>query len=127
MAFPASSLGGGENADIRGGVIDALRAHNSGPFICPIPHRHNVGMSLLERVMSETTEGALLLGTTDDDEELVAAYESGFPLVLIHPARPVDARFPVVASSRWSAARMATEHLISLGHQRTGLLAARFS
>ncbi len=127
IGLTSASMRSGEYAEILVGIIEALHAQNARPVICPIPYRHNVGMSLLERVMSETTEGALLLGTTDDDEELVAAYESGFPLVVIHPARSVNARLPVVATSRWSAARTATEHLLSLGHQRIGLLMARFS
>ncbi|HTK05533.1 MAG TPA: LacI family DNA-binding transcriptional regulator [Ktedonobacteraceae bacterium] len=127
IGITSASMHSGEYAEILAGITEALHAHNARPVICPIPHRHNVGMSLLDRVMSDTTEGALLLGTTDDDNELIEAYHSGFPLVVIHPGRVVNAQLPVVAASRWSAARVATEHLLSLGHQRISLLAARFS
>lgn len=127
IGITSASMHSGEYAEILAGITEALHAHNARPVICPIPHRHNVGMSLLDRVMSDTTEGALLLGATDEDHELVAAYQGGFPLVIIHPGRSVNAQLPVVATSRWSAARTATEHLLSLGHQRISLLAARVS
>jgi DNA-binding LacI/PurR family transcriptional regulator len=127
IGLTSASMRSGEYAEILAGVIEALHARNIRPIICPIPYRHNCGMPLLERVMHYTTEGALILGTTDEDEELVEVYQSGFPLVIINPSRPVNTYLPVVAPARWSAAKSATEHLLSLGHRHIRTIAARFS
>jgi LacI family transcriptional regulator len=127
IGLTSTSMHSGEYAEILAGITEALHARHARPVICPIPNRHNSGLPLLDRVMFGTTEGALILGSTDEDAELVTAYEGGFPLVVIHPNRSVDPRLPVVAASRWSAVRTATEYLLTLGHQRIYLLAARFS
>lgn len=127
IGLTSTSMHSGEYAEILAGVVEALHSHTIRPVICPIPYRHNCGLSLLERIMHDTTDGALILGTTDDDNELVEAYQNGFPLVLINPSRPVNIHLPVVAPARWSAAKSATEHLLSLGHQRIHVIAARFS
>jgi LacI family transcriptional regulator len=127
IGLTSTSMHSGEYAEILAGVIEALHARNIRPIICPIPYRHNCGMPLLERVMYHTTDGALILGTTDEDEELVEVYQSGFPLVIINPSRPVDARLPVVAPARWSAAKSATEHLLALGHRHICTIVAHFS
>jgi len=127
IGLTSTSMHSGEYAEILAGVVEALHSHNIRPIICPIPYRHNCGMPLLERVMYHTTDGALILGTTDEDEELVEVYQNGFPLVLINPSRSVNMHLPVVAPARWSAAKSATEHLLSLGHQRIHMIVARFS
>lgn len=127
IGLTSTSMRSGEYAEILAGVTEALHARNARPIICPIPHRHNCGMPLLERVLAGTTEGALILGSTDTDEELDEVYQSGFPLVIIHPYRPVNIHLPVVATSRWSATRAATDHLLALGHRRICLIVARFS
>lgn len=127
IGLTSASMHSGEYAEILAGVIEALHARNIRPVICPIPFRHNSGMPLLDRVMHDTTEGALILGTTDDDEELVEVYQGGFPLVIINPSRPVNTYLPVVAPARWSAAKSATEHLLSLGHRHICAIVAHFS
>ncbi len=108
--------------EVIAGITEALHAHNARPVICPITRRHNCGMTFLERVMSGTTEGALLVGLTDTEEELVAAYASGFPFVLIEPSRSVNEKLPVVAIANWAGARGASEHLIALGHSQIGVV-----
>lgn len=127
IGLTSTSMRSGEYAEILAGVTEALHARNARPIICPIPHRHNCGMPLRERVLADTTEGALILGSTETDKELDEVYQSGFPLVIIHPYRPVNIHLPVVATSRWSATRAATDHLLALGHRRICLIVARFS
>jgi len=128
IGLTSASMHSGEYAEILAGVTEALHAHNGRPVICPIPNRHNWNMPLLERVMYGTTEGALILGTTtDEDDELVAAYQSGFPLVILNPSRPVDVHLPVVAVSRWNAVKGAVEYLLSLGHRHICAIVARSS
>src|SRR5215469_3777073 len=51
IGITSTSMQSGEYAGILAGITEALHARNARPVICPIPFRHNVGMSLLERVM----------------------------------------------------------------------------
>jgi LacI family transcriptional regulator len=42
--------------------------------------------------------------------------------VVVDAALPLDDSIPVVGANHWSGARLATEHLIALGHRRIGVI-----
>jgi LacI family transcriptional regulator len=68
------------------------------------------------------TDGALLILPSETSEQLLALKESGYPFVVVEPAMPVDDAIPAVAATNWAGARMATEHLIGLGHTHIGVI-----
>lgn len=107
------------------GVTEALHARNARPVVCPLWHRHNCGMRLQERIMQDSTDGALLLGSTDSDEELLEVYESGFPFVVVCPTRVLPEKLPVVSTTSWAGIKAATEHLLSLSHTRIAVITRR--
>lgn len=112
----------GEYTEILAGVTEALHAHNAYPVICPVPRRHDGGMPLLERYMVDMTAGGLVLGSPEDNDELLQAQRTGFPVVVIYPDQLVDEHIPVVTASHLQGARIATRHLLALGHTRLGLV-----
>lgn len=126
VGLTSVTMAAGPFSDIIAGCTESLHAHNARPVICPIPRRHNCNVPLLERLMQGSTVGALILGSTENDEVLQEAIESGFPFVVIHPDRQVAQNIPVVAASHWNGARTATEHLIGLGHRRIGFIKHTF-
>jgi LacI family transcriptional regulator len=74
----------------------------------------------VELARGHHTDGLILSGPRYDDVELIQLHEDGFPLVLHgeFPGTPI----PSVDVDNVSGARMAAEHLLSLGHRRLGMI-----
>jgi LacI family transcriptional regulator len=115
-------VGGHFFGEIVAGAAEALYERDARLVVCPTRHEHERELSLLERLMHGTTDGALLILPSESRDELAGLRQQGYPFVVIDPALPVDDGIPVVAATNWAGARMATEHLIALGHERIGLI-----
>lgn len=100
------------------GAAEALYEQDMRSVICPTLHEHDREVSLLERLMGGTTDGAILLLPSESSDELNHLLEQGFPFVVLDPRDPLDDRIPVVSAAHWSGARAAVDHLTSLGHRR---------
>jgi DNA-binding LacI/PurR family transcriptional regulator len=115
-------VGGHFFAEIVAGAAEALYECDARLVVCPTRHEHERELSLLERLMHGTTDGALLVLPSESPDELERLHQQGYPFVVIDPALPVNDGIPVVAAANWAGARMATEHLIALGHERIGVI-----
>ena len=109
-------------AEIVTGAVDAIEERNARLVICPGRADVATGVSLRERLLYGATDGALLVLPAESSDELVALYQSGYPLVVIDPVTPMDAEIPVVATTNWAGAKMATEYLIQQGHTHIGVI-----
>lgn len=109
-------------AQIISGAAEAIYERDMRFVLCPTLHEHDREVSLLERLMHGTTDGAILLLPSETNAELVALSRQRYPFVVVDPREPLDDTVPVVASAHWSAARTTTEHLIALGHRRIGAI-----
>ncbi|GCE02973.1 LacI family DNA-binding transcriptional regulator [Dictyobacter aurantiacus] len=122
IALTSSSMRGDYYPDIIAGVVEELHYHNARPVICPIPMRYSVGMPLPERIMQTVTEGALLLGFSEDVSEVMDLKKHNIPFVLVDPGRRVPDGLPVVSSTNEAGARQAVGYLLTLGHKRIGAI-----
>lgn len=109
-------------AAIISGASEALFERDARLVLCPTLHQHDREVTVLERLMHGTTDGTLLILPSETKAELRQLQQRGAPFVVIDPSHPLDEGIPVVAAANWSGARVATEHLISLGHRRIGLI-----
>ncbi len=109
-------------AEIVSGAAEAIFDRDMRFVLCPTQHEHDREVSLLDRLMHGTTDGAILLLPSETSAELVALSHQDYPFVVVDPREPLDDTVPVVASAHWNGARMITEHLISLGHRRIGAI-----
>jgi len=109
-------------AQILNGATEALYERDARLVVCPTRYEHDREVSLLERLMHGTTDGALLIVPLETPGELAALRRRGYPFVVVDPPFPLDESIPVVCASGWSGARMATEHLLTLGHIRIGAI-----
>jgi LacI family transcriptional regulator len=107
---------------ILAGAGEALYAHDMRIVLCPTQHEHDREVSLLERLMHGTTDGALLILPEESTEELAALHDHGYRFVIIDPHRHLDERVPTVSAAHSSGASEATEHLLALGHRRIGAI-----
>ncbi|MGP0035666.1 MAG: LacI family DNA-binding transcriptional regulator [Solirubrobacteraceae bacterium] len=105
-------------AVILDGAGEALYEQDMRMVLCPTHHEHDREVSLLERLMQGTTDGALLILPEESPDELAALHDHGYRFVIADPLRPLDERVPTVSAAHSSGASEAVEHLLSLGHRR---------
>jgi LacI family transcriptional regulator len=110
-------LGGEYFSEIIEGAAEALYEQDARFVFCPTQHEHDREVSLLDRLMHGTTDGAILVLPSEYPAELARLAEEGYPFVVVDHAGPLDPSIPVVAAAHWSGATAAMQHLVSLGHR----------
>jgi LacI family transcriptional regulator len=79
--------------------------------------------SLPELLRTEITEGAVLLLPPEPGNVLAGLRGSGYPFVVVDPRTALPPDIAAVSAAHLSGARMATEHLLQLGHTRIAAIA----
>lgn len=79
--------------------------------------------SLSELLGSDTTDGAVLILPPEPSQKLTDLRAQGFPFVVIDPRTALPPDIAAVSAGHLAGARVATEHLINLGHQRIAAIA----
>src|SRR5919201_329545 len=105
-------------AVILAGAAEALYEEDRRLVLCPTQHEHEREVTLLERLMHGTTDGALLVLPEETNEELRVLLHHGYRFVVVDPRKPVDERIPAVSAANSAGATLATRHLLSMGHRR---------
>ena len=100
---------------ILSGAAEALHERDMRVVLAPTLHEHDREVSLLERLMRGTTDGAVLMLPEESNAEL-KALQRDFPFVVVDPRVPLEEGIPVVSAAHAAGARAATEHLLALGH-----------
>ncbi len=83
--------------------------------------RRGVDLMRTKRVDALVVFSVSLLGV--ESEHLYAAQRAGMPVVAINRCLPVDAPLSAVWFDHMAGARMATQHLVDLGHRRVAHIA----
>ena len=105
------------------GAAEALYERDMRIVLAPTLHEHAREVSLLERLMRGTTDGAILMLPEETADELRMLQRQGFPFVVVDPREPPPDGIACVAAMHAAGAKEATEHLLGLGHRRIGAIA----
>jgi LacI family transcriptional regulator len=105
-------------ARVAAGASEYLYEHDSRFVLCATQHSKDREISLLDRVMHGTTDGAFLVLPAESSAELKHLRDEGYPFVVVDPMVPLDEDVPVVTAAHFAGARAAVDHLIGLGHER---------
>ena len=105
------------------GASEALYERDMRIVLAPTFHDHDREMSLLDRLMRGTTDGAILMLPEESADELRMLQRQGFPFVVVDPREAPPDGIACVAAMHASGAKQATEHLLELGHRRIGAIA----
>ena len=108
---------------ILSGAAEALYEQDMRIMLCPTLHEHDREVSLLERLMRGTTDGAILMLPEESTTELLRLQEQGFPFVVVDPREQPPDGIPCVSAMHATGAKLAAEHLLQLGHRRIGVIA----
>ncbi|MBT2593895.1 LacI family DNA-binding transcriptional regulator [Arthrobacter sp. ISL-72] len=111
------------------GLAASLHSAGVSPVLVDSYTDHRVGRNSVETLLEQRIDGIVVVGTTTETAALQAAAAT-VPVVLAGTREPELGRTDVVVNDDEAGALQATEHLISLGHQRIahlqgpGLIAA---
>ena len=105
------------------GATEALYEADLRIVLCPTLHQHDREVSLMERLMRGTTDGAILMLPEESLDELESLQQQGYPFVVVDPREQPPEGIACVAAMHAAGAKQATEHLLTLGHRRIGAIA----
>src|SRR5207237_966908 len=92
-------------AAILEGADEALYEQDIRIVMCSTHHRHDREVTLLDRLMHGTTDGAILLLPEETNEELEALQRKRYPFVVVDPRVPLAPGIPSVSAAHTSGAR----------------------
>ena len=72
---------------------------------------------VLEHFMSQAVEGVVVIAAHDEAVEAVQAFDAPVPVVMVGPKDLPGGRLQSVAVDQYAGARLATKHLLDLGHR----------
>jgi DNA-binding LacI/PurR family transcriptional regulator len=104
-------------ADTLRGLAAAARSKNYRVLVETLEPRAGSYAGLLR---AAHCDGLVISGPRNDDTDLIALVQDGFPIVLQGSLPGLDA--PSVDVDNVAGARLAVEHLIALGHRRIGCI-----
>jgi LacI family transcriptional regulator len=76
----------------------------------------------MDRLSRGATDGAILILPEESTGELEHLQESGYPFVVVDPRETPPDGIPCVSAMHAAGAKVATEHLLELGHRRIGAI-----
>ena len=97
---------------ILSGAAEALYEQDMRMVLCPTLHHHEREVTLLDRLMHGTTDGAVLMLPEESNSELKILRRKGYAFVIVDPRVALDEGIPAVSAANASGARAATEHLL---------------
>jgi len=107
---------------ILSGVAEAAYEHEMRLVLSPTQHEHAREVSLFDRLMRGTVDGALLVLPEAASEELERVFNDRNPFVVVDPLLPLAERIPSITVANRSGADQAIRHLLALGHRRIGAI-----
>jgi LacI family transcriptional regulator, galactose operon repressor len=107
---------------ILAGAAEGLYEQDMRLVLSPTMHEHHREVSLIERLMHGTTDGAVIILPEESSDELELLLNHGYRFVVIDPLLPLNERIPAVSAAHAAGADQAMKHLLSLGHTRIGAI-----
>jgi LacI family transcriptional regulator len=105
---------------ILSGASEALYEQDMRIMLSPTLHEHDREVSLMDRLTHGATDGAILILPEESSDELLHMQEIGYPIVVVDPREMPPEGLPCVSAMHAAGAKVATEHLLELGHRRIG-------
>jgi LacI family transcriptional regulator len=103
---------------ILSGAAEALYENDLRLLLSPTQHEHDREVSLLDRLVDGSADGALIVLPEESSEELERLLDQGYRFVVVDPRMPLAERIPCVSAAHASGADQAMRHLLALGHRR---------
>ncbi|MFD7425699.1 LacI family DNA-binding transcriptional regulator [Streptomyces sp. NPDC059818] len=112
------------NLEIARGVTEEAMLSDIDVVISLVPD-DPLGAGWARRLAASGREGLVLVTSQLTPQQQHHLTESSVPLVLIDPVNVPDDFVPSIGATNFSGGMAATEHLLSLGHRRIGMIGGR--
>ena len=104
------------------GVEDVTHIEGVGTVVSAVHHRTASTRQWLQNLRARASDGVILVASDGAGPVSTELHRLNVPMVIIDPAGGGITDVPTIGATNWSGGRTATEHLISLGHRRIGLV-----
>ncbi len=104
------------------GVEEGFEDQDVGVVLSAVHGERKRARRWLEGVRNRSSDGAVLVLSGAQPEQMAELRAMDIPFVLLDHWGQADPGIPSVGATNWAGARDATEHLLSLGHQRIAII-----
>jgi DNA-binding LacI/PurR family transcriptional regulator len=99
------------------------QSHDYQMFLCNTHYDVALGAHYLQKLTSRWVDGAIIMGSSMDLNDIMTQYHRGFPIVLCNwQENETPASIPQVTIDYRAAGRLAEQHLIDLGHREIAII-----
>ncbi|WDV50248.1 LacI family DNA-binding transcriptional regulator [Streptomyces coeruleorubidus] len=105
------------------GVEEVAHAAGVGTVVSAIHGRSGDAREWMRNLRARASDGVILVTSALEPTLHEELRILGVPLVVVDPAGSPALEAPTIGAANWSGGMAATEHLLSLGHRRIGLIA----
>ena len=105
------------------GVEEVAHAAGVGTVLSAIHSRSSSAEQWLDNLRARASDGVILVSSELDPPMRAELQRLDVPLAVVDPAGAALPDVPTIGATNWAGGLSATEHLLSLGHRRIGLVA----
>ena len=105
--------------DVMQGISNVIRENDYKLLFIPLPPEEK-DKTYLKLINERHVDGLIVSGPTEDDQELIEAYNDGAKIVLMSKVR--NCNIPYIDIDNQKGAESAVNHLVSLGHERIAVI-----
>ncbi|WP_239675827.1 LacI family DNA-binding transcriptional regulator [Natronosporangium hydrolyticum] len=104
------------------GVEDVAHAAGVGTVVSAIHRKPALARQWLQNLRARASDGVILVLSNLDTPLQAELRRLAVPMVVVDPAGGPSLDAPTIGATNWAGGLAATEYLLSLGHQRIGLI-----
>lgn len=105
------------------GVEDVAHSSGMGTVVSAIHRRSTSARQWMQNLQARASDGVILVMSGLEPKLQAELRRLQIPCVVVDPAGVPSLDVPTVGATNWAGGLSATEHLLSLGHRRIGLIA----
>jgi LacI family transcriptional regulator len=105
------------------GVEEVAHSSGMGTVVSAIHRQSTAAQQWMQNLQARASDGVILVTSGLEPKLQAELRRLQVPTVVIDPAGVPGLAVPTVGATNWAGGLSATEHLISLGHHRIGLIA----
>ncbi|MEV8377054.1 LacI family DNA-binding transcriptional regulator [Kribbella sp. NPDC056861] len=105
------------------GVEEVAHSSGMGTVVSAIHRQSTAAQQWMQNLQARASDGVILVTSGLEPKLQAELRRLQVPTVVIDPAGVPGLAVPTVGATNWAGGLSATEHLISLGHRRIGLIA----